>query len=154
MDFDPRRSRGLRAFCCPLRRDKRALPFLVTAGLRPDAPAGDGLTETARSGSDAPSGSSVAGTGRELFLGNAAAENEARSEFDGVAPATAGPMVEPKKPASLHVFSGSMQMHLGASKCCLWNRGALHRSVLVRVAGGSKIQQGEVVAPGQLQSRF
>lgn len=145
MDFDPalRQARFLLASAA----DKRALPFLVTAGLRPEAP-----VDTARhTGSGAPPSVPVAGSGRAMFSRTAAAENDGRTAVDAVPPAAAVLMVEPKKPASLHVFSGSMQMYLGVLPL---DRGALNETVRVRVPSTGRILRGRVIGPGQLEAQF
>jgi hypothetical protein len=147
MDFDPalRQARFLLAAAA----DKRALPFVVTAGLRPEAPAGAAVSGTSGTGSDTPLQPRLAGSGRELFLPNAASD-AAHAAADAGPPA-AVLLVEPKKPASLHVFSGSMQMYLGVLPL---DRGALNETVRVRVPSTGRILRGRVIGQGQLEAQF
>jgi flagella basal body P-ring formation protein FlgA len=60
-------------------------------------------------------------------------------------------LVEPKKPASLHVISGTMQMFLDVLPL---DRGVLNDTVRVRVPGTGRILLGRVVAAGRLEAQF
>jgi len=120
--------------------DPRALPFLVTVE-RPAAPPGN-------------SGDNAAG-----IAANNAAEQPAES--GDLARALRGApsaqdsaheiLVDPKGRAKLHVVSGSMQMFLQVLPL---EKGALHETVRVKVAGSGQILRGRVIAPGQLEAQF
>jgi hypothetical protein len=112
--------------------DRRALPFLVTANLRPPSPDNPShITETPSTASD-------------LLTALRSAES-AKFSAGMVA------LVEPKKIAKLHVCSGTMQMFLDVVPL---ERGALHETVRVKIVGNGKILRGQVMAPGQLEAQF
>jgi flagella basal body P-ring formation protein FlgA len=60
-------------------------------------------------------------------------------------------LVEPRRLAKLHVFSGNMQMFLEVVPL---EKGALHDLVRVKLPGSGQILRGRVVAPGQLEAQF
>ena len=105
--------------------DPHSLPFLVTARLRP--PVRDAAA--------------MAGS-----MGTPSVARSSESEL-----VSSALMVEPGKPARLHVFSANMQMFLDVVPL---ERGALHETVRVRLPGSGRVLRGLVVAPGCLEAQF
>lgn len=116
--------------------DPRALPFVVLAERSPVAP-------------QEPSAGERDGRGEGLDLESAL--RAARPANSSVAWAGGMPLVEPRKIAQMHVVSGSMQMFLQVLPL---EKGALHETVRVKVAGSGQILHGRVIAPGQLEAQF
>ncbi len=112
--------------------DRRALPFLVTAGLRSNT-----QNTSGDSGQILSAPQNLAGGNREAYSAKVSSEEI--------------PLVEPRRLARLHVSSGSMQMLLDVVPL---ERGALHETVRVRLPGSGKILRGQVIAPGQLEAQF
>lgn len=110
--------------------DRRALPFWVTVARR------SAVAENAQA-LRAPTDSSAL----ESALRDAPSAKDSLGET----------LVEPRRRAKLHVVSGSMQMFLAVVPL---ERGALHDTVRVKVAGSGQILRGQVVAPGQLEAKF
>jgi flagella basal body P-ring formation protein FlgA len=123
-DFDPALDRA--RFLLASKADPRSLPFMVTARLKqPDQGPGS-----------APAAGSALLRGGALF---------ARPEV-----ATA-PLVEPNRPARLHLVSNGMEMTLAVRPL---ERGGLHQTVRVRLEGSGKVLRGVVAAPGYLEGQF
>jgi hypothetical protein len=116
--------------------DPRALPFVVLAERSPAAP-------------QDPSAGERDGRGEGLDLESAL--RAARPANSSAASVGGMPLVEPKKIAQMHVVSGSMQMFLQVLPL---EKGALHETVRVKVAGSGQILHGRVIAPGQLEAQF
>jgi hypothetical protein len=113
--------------------DRRALPFLVTVE-RPSAPRGD-VSEGVRN-SPGVTGN-LESPFRDTRLATVASGEPS--------------LVEPRRLAKLHVFSGNMQMFLEVVPL---EKGALHDLVRVKLPGNGQILRGRVVAPGQLEAQF
>jgi hypothetical protein len=128
IDFDPALKQA--RFLLASAADRRSLPFLVTASLRPDP-------------SETPASTA------QIFAKNLA------SDYRGTRSTEVSlgeiPLVEPKKLARLHVSSASMQMFLDVVPL---EKGALHETVRVKVLGNGRVLRGQVVAPGQLEAQF
>ena len=114
--------------------DLRVLPFLVTVD-RPSAAPENRAESAAETGE---------GSGE---LARALRDAHFSAGLSSGAP----PLVEPRKLAKLHVFSGSMQMFLEVLPL---ERGGLHDLVRVKLPGSGQILRGEVTAPGRLEARF
>ena len=110
--------------------DRRALPFWVTVERRSAASA---IGETLHAPADS--------NALESALRDAPSAKDSLGET----------LVEPRTRAKLHVVSGSMQMFLAVVPL---ERGALHDTVRVKVAGSGQILRGQVIAPGQLEAKF
>jgi hypothetical protein len=151
MDFDAalRQARFLLASLS----DRRVLPFLVTADIR-ETPA-EHSSES--SGRNLPDGRESVAT--EPISAKLASARWPGSHLNRSSLAASGQvlqpdaawLVEPRRLASLHVFSGTMQMLLDVVPL---ERGALYETVRVRLRGNGKVLQGKVVGPGQLEARF
>jgi hypothetical protein len=110
--------------------DRRGLPFWVTVERRSAAAANaQALSEPADSNA------------LESALREAPSAQESAGDI----------LVEPRTRAKLHVVSGSMEMFLAVVPL---ERGALHDTVRVKVAGSGQILRGQVIAPGQLEAKF
>lgn len=146
IDFDPalRQARFLLASAA----DKRALPFIVTAALhdRSATSASEPPEAAPAAGVGAPSARNIAGS----WPGAALNRMAVAGSLPPVAVDTVL-LVEPKKPASLHVISGTMQMFLDVLPL---DRGVLNDTVRVRVPGTGRILLGRVVAAGRLEAQF
>jgi hypothetical protein len=116
--------------------DPRVLPFLVTAELRSTSHenASESFAETV-----------------SAYRGLRGFSSDAHSVPVSAKLSGEMPLVEPRKPAKLHVVSGSMQMFLDVVPL---ERGALHDTVRVRIPGSGKVLRGQVIAPGRLEAQF
>ena len=124
-------------------RDSRLLPFLVTAPLHEASP------ETTINPAVDPSVGKSSASGPGMSGRASLWHLSASSLGTKVNPADA--LVTAGKTARMQIFSSTMHMSLDVVPL---ESGGMHQRVRVRVAGGAKILQGEVVAPGQLESRF
>jgi hypothetical protein len=135
MDFDAALNQD--RFLLVSSADPRALPFLVLAGRQsiPRENPSEGVLDI---------GAGSENSGRSL--------REAPSEAHSAKfYAAATPLVEPRKPARLHVTSGSMQMFL---QVVPMEKGGLHDMVRVKLLGSGTILRGQVTAPGQMEAQF
>lgn len=142
MDFDPALKEA--RFLLASAADPHSLPFLVTAPLR----------ERSESSVDPAPASPAAAVASKPLAGNwpglALHRASAVDRIDRI-PSGAMLLVDPKTPATLHVFSGTMQMFLEVIPL---DRGALHDTVRVRVPETGRILRGRVVAAGRLEAQF
>lgn len=113
--------------------DHRSLPFLVTADLR--SMPSEALKSDAAQSAD--------------LLAALRAAPSTPASINVATPDV--PLVEPRKRASLHVVSESMQMVLDVAPL---EKGALGQTVRVRVLASGRVLRGQVTGQGRLEARF
>jgi hypothetical protein len=156
MDFDAGLNQA--RFLLASAADPRALPFLVTAQLRSEPlkdTSGIATDQILVTGQPAVGAriASVEPVSARTVPGRRLALAGGRLSLVHSRPVQSGEilLIEPGKPASLHVSSGTMQMFLEVVPL---EPGALHETVRVRIPGNGRILRGQVIAPGRLEAQF
>jgi hypothetical protein len=133
-----------------LMAQRGSLPFLVTARLRDRVPADAGSQKSAPG--VGVNSSESANARLEDLLGRHALRQAAQGTSLSDAQRGSATLVEPGKPATLHLSSsGAMQMLLDVIPL---ERGTLNQTVRVKLPGTGKILHGRVTGARRLEATF